>query len=322
MQGARLGHVTEPFDELGAHVSVAGGLALAPARGRDLGCGAIQIFLKNQRQWAAPPLDRRTAREFRAARRRSGIRHAFAHGSYLVNLATPVSGAWRQAVDTFTDELQRAEALGLACLVVHPGSHMGAGREAGLDAVARAVDEALARTPRARVRVALENTAGGGNALGGTFEDLAGIIGRVRRSERVGVCLDTCHLFVAGYDIRTAAGYAAAVERCALTVGLERVLAFHLNDASAPLGSALDRHEHIGRGRLGLRPFRLLLNDVRFARVPKVLETPKDPEPVADLENLATLRRLRGGPVSRGGTASPGRPKRRPGSPRGRSPFA
>ena len=285
--------MTRALDELGAHVSVAGGLAQGPARGRELGCGAIQIFLKNQRQWAAPPLDRRTVREFRAARRRAGIPHAFAHGSYLVNLATPVPGAWRQAVDTFTDELQRAEALGLACLVVHPGSHMGAGRETGLDAVARAVDEALAQTPRARVRVALENTAGGGNALGGTFEDLAGIIGRVRRSERVGVCLDTCHLFVAGYDIRTAAGYAAAMERCALTVGLGRVLAFHLNDASAPLGSALDRHEHIGRGRLGLRPFRLLLNDARFARAPKVLETPKDPEPLADLKNLATLRRLR-----------------------------
>src|SRR5919198_6412346 len=147
-QGARLEAVRGYSDELGAHVSVAGGLPLAPARGRDLGCGAIQIFLKNQRQWAAPPLDPRTAREFRAVRRRAGIRHAFAHGSYLVNLATPIPSAWRQAVDTFTDELQRAEALGLACLVVHPGSHMGAGREAGLHAVARAVDEALGRTAR------------------------------------------------------------------------------------------------------------------------------------------------------------------------------
>jgi deoxyribonuclease-4 len=293
MQGARLEAVRGDSDELGAHVSVAGGLALAPARGLELGCGAIQIFLKNQRQWAAPPLDPRVARTFRAARRRAGIRHAFAHGSYLVNLATPAPDAWRQAVATFTDELQRAEALGLDCLVIHPGSHMGAGREAGLDAVARAVNDALARTRRARVRVALENTAGGGNALGGTFEDLAGIIGRVGRSTRVGVCLDTCHLFVAGYDIRTRAGYEAAIERCARTVGLTRVLVFHLNDASAALGSSLDRHEHIGRGRLGLRPFRLLLNDARFARVPKVLETPKEPEPTADLRNLATLRRLR-----------------------------
>jgi len=286
--------VTRRLDELGAHVSVAGGLDLAPGRGRELGCGAIQIFLKNQRQWAAPPLDPRAVTAFRAARRRHRIRHAFAHGSYLVNLATPVPAAWRQAVETFSDELRRAEALGLGFLVVHPGSHLGAGHEAGLAAVARALDEALARVPRARVRVALENTAGGGHTLGGTFEDLAGIIGRVRRAERVGICLDTCHLFVAGYDIRTPTGYAAAMERCARTVGLGRVLAFHLNDASAPLGSGLDRHEHIGRGRLGLRPFRLLLNDRRFARVPKVLETPKEPEPTADLRNLATLRRLRG----------------------------
>ena len=293
MQAGRRPAAATPSDELGAHVSVAGGLAQAPPRGRELGCGAIQIFLKNQRQWAAPPLDRETARAFRAARRQSGIRHAFAHGSYLVNLATHEPAAWRQAVDAFSDELQRAEALGLACLVVHPGSHLGSGREVGLDAIARAIDEGLARTPRARVRVALENTAGGGNALGGTFEDLADIIGRVRRSDRVGVCLDTCHLFVAGYDIRTAAGYTTAIERCARTVGLPRILAFHLNDASAPLGSALDRHEHIGRGRLGLRPFRLLLNDARFSHVPKVLETPKEPEPFADLRNLATLRRLR-----------------------------
>jgi deoxyribonuclease-4 len=285
--------VTPTRDELGAHVSIAGGLALAPGRGRALGCGAIQIFLKNQRQWAAPPLDPAAARAFRAARRRAGIRHAFAHGSYLVNLATPEPAAWRQAVDTFADELERAAALDLHCLVVHPGSHLGSGREAGLAAVARAVDEALARTARARVCVALENTAGGGNALGGTFEDLAGIIGRVRRPERVGVCLDTCHLFAAGYDIRTPAGYAAAIERCARTVGLGRVLAFHLNDAAAGLGSGLDRHENIGRGRLGLAPFRCLLNDRRFARVPKVLETPKEPEPTADLRNLATLRRLR-----------------------------
>jgi deoxyribonuclease-4 len=278
-------------DELGAHVSIAGGVALAPGRGRDLGCGAIQIFLKNQRQWAAPPLDPADARAFRAARRRAGLAHAFAHGSYLVNLASPTPAAWVQALATFVDELRRAEALGLGWLVVHPGSHMGAGREAGVAAVARAVDEGLARTRR--VRVALENTAGAGNALGRTFEDLADIVARVRRPGRVGVCLDTCHLFAAGYDIRTPRGYAAAMDRCAQTVGLSRVLAFHLNDARAPLGSGLDRHEHIGRGRLGLAPFRLLLNDARFAAVPKVLETPKEPEPTADLRNLATLRRLR-----------------------------
>jgi len=280
-------------DELGAHVSIAGGVALAPARGRALGCGAIQIFVRNQRQWTAPPLQPADARAFRAARRRAGVRHAFAHGSYLVNLACPEPTAWRQAVAAFTEELRRAEALGLEALVVHPGSHLGAGVEAGLDAVARGVREGLAATRGARVKVALENTAGAGNVLGRTFSELAAMLERLDRATRVGVCVDTCHLFAAGYDIRTPAGYALAMAECVELIGVKRVLAFHLNDAKAPLGSGLDRHENIGRGFLGLRPFRLLLNDRRFARVPKVLETPKEPEPVADLRNLAILRRLR-----------------------------
>ena len=285
--------MTVARDELGAHVSIAGGVALAPARGRALGCGAIQIFVKNQRQWAAPPLTAADARAFRRERRRARLRHAFAHGSYLVNLACPDPAGWRQAVDTFTDELRRAARLGLDALVVHPGSHLGAGAEAGLDAIARAIEEGLRATRRAGVKVALENTAGAGHVLGRTFAELAAILDRLARPARVGVCVDTCHLFVAGYDIRTPAGYALAMAECIELVGAERVLAVHLNDAKAPLGSGLDRHEHIGRGALGLGPFRLLLNDRRFARVPKVLETPKEPEPTADLRNLAALRRLR-----------------------------
>jgi deoxyribonuclease IV len=280
-------------DELGAHVSIAGGVARAPARGQALGCGAIQIFVKNQRQWAAPPLTAAEARAFRHERHRARLRHAFAHGSYLVNLACPDPAGWRQAVDTFTDELRRAAMLGLDALVVHPGSHLGAGVEAGLDAIARGIDRGLRATRRARVKVALENTAGAGNVLGRTFAELRAILERLGHPPRVGVCIDTCHLFVAGYDIRTAAGYAMAMAECLELVGAERVLAFHLNDARAPLGSGLDRHENIGRGALGLAPFRRLLNDRRFAGVPKVLETPKEPEPTADLRNLATLRRLR-----------------------------
>ena len=285
--------VVRAGDELGAHVSIAGGLTLAPARGRQLGCAAIQIFVKNQRQWAAPPLTPADARAFRRARRSAGLRHAFAHGSYLVNLACPDPAGWRQAVDTFTEELRRSAMLGLDALVVHPGSHLGAGVEPGLDAIARAIAEALRATRRSRVKVALENTAGAGNVLGRTFSELRAILDRLGHPPRVGVCLDTCHLFVAGYDIRTAAGYARAMAECIETIGVDRVLAFHLNDSRAPLGSGLDRHENIGRGFLGLEPFRLLLNDRRFARVPKVLETPKEPEPSADLRNLATLRRLR-----------------------------
>ena len=280
-------------DDLGAHMSIAGGLHLALERGHALDCGAVQIFVKNQRQWAARPLGDEEVRAFRAARRATGIPAVFAHGSYLINLASPAPAAWRQAVDAFTDELERAEALGLSCVAIHPGSHLGSGVEAGLGRVAAAVAEVLRRTRGYRVRVALENTAGAGGTLGRTFAELGAMLDRVGRPRRVGVCLDTCHLFAAGYDIRTAAGYRAAMAECARAVGLERVLAFHLNDAKAPLGSGLDRHENIGRGWLGLAPFRRLLGDARFGGVPKVLETPKEPEPAADRRNLAVLRRLR-----------------------------
>ncbi len=285
--------MTPPGDEIGAHMSIAGGLHRALERGREVGCGAVQIFLKNQRQWAAKPLEADEVRMFRAARRRTGIRRAFAHSSYLINLASPDASAWAQAVTAFTDELERAEALELSCVVIHPGSHMGGGLEAGLRRVIAALDQVLARTSGCRVKVALENTAGGGNSLGRTFAELATLIDGAARPERIGVCVDTCHLFAAGYDLRTAAGYGRAMAECEAAVGRRRVLAFHLNDARAPLGSGLDRHEHIGRGFLGLAPFRYLLNDHRFARVPKVLETPKEPEPTADLRNLSTLRRLR-----------------------------
>jgi deoxyribonuclease IV len=285
--------MTRARDELGAHMSIAGGLSLALERGREVGCGAVQIFLKNQRQWAAKLLAAGEVRAFRAARRATGVRHVFAHSSYLINLGNPSPALWSQAVDAFTDELERAEALGLSCVVIHPGSHMGAGLEAGLARVTAALDESLARTAGYRVKVALENTAGAGNTIGRTFGELGALLERAARPERLGVCLDTCHLFAAGYDVRTAAGYRRAMAECGATVGLKRVLAFHLNDAKAPLGSGLDRHENIGRGALGLVPFRLLLNDRRFARVPKVLETPKEPEPTADLRNLAVLRKLR-----------------------------
>ena len=279
-------------------MSIAGGLWRALERGQALGCGAVQIFLKNQRQWAGPPLTPDDVRAFAAARRRTRIRAVFAHASYLINLAVPRSAEWARAVDVFTDELERGEALGLGCLVIHPGSHLGAGLEAGLARVAAALDEATSRTAGYRIRIALENTAGGGDTLGRHFAELGVLIGRVLRPERVGVCIDTCHLFAAGYDIRSAVGWEAAVTECAEQVGLERVLAFHLNDARAGLGSGLDRHEHIGQGYLGRPAFRRLLVDARFRRVPKVLETPKEPEPVADQRNLARLRALASGPTS------------------------
>jgi deoxyribonuclease-4 len=281
-----------PADLLGAHMSIAGGLHRALERGAALGCGAVQIFLKNQRQWAAPPLADADVRAFQSARRGSGIRSVFAHASYLVNLAAPADAQWAQAVDAFADEIERAEALGLACVVIHPGSHAGAGSEAGLARVTAALDEVTRRTAGYRVRIALENTAGAGHTVGRTFRELGSLLSRAARPERLGICIDTCHLFAAGYDVRRARGWVAAFAECVECIGPRRVLAFHLNDSRAALGSGLDRHEHIGRGGLGLEPFRRLLNDPRFAHVPKVLETPKEPEPIADRRNLATLRRL------------------------------
>jgi deoxyribonuclease IV len=290
-------------DDLGAHMSIAGGLHRALERGHDLGCGTVQIFLKNQRQWAARALGSEEVQAFQGAVRATGIRTVFAHASYLINLAAggPQRG---QAIDAFTDELERAEALGLTSVVIHPGSHLGEGLEAGIARVVAAVDEVTRRTQGYRVQIALENTAGAGHAIGRTLAELAAIIGRSAQPERLGVCLDTCHLFAGGHDIRTRRGYAALMEECASRLGVARVVAFHLNDSRAPLGSGLDRHEHIGRGFLGRAAFAWLLNDPRFATVPKVLETPKEPEPRADRRNLATLRALRRGP-------SPGRPRER-----------
>lgn len=280
-------------DLLGAHMSIAGGLSRALERGREVGCSVVQIFLKNQRQWAARAYTDSEVREFRAAWKATGVRVVFAHANYLINLATPVAAEWLRAVDVFHDELERAEALGLPFVVIHPGSHREAGLDEGIRRVARAIDVLHDRTRGQRVRIVLENTAGGGATIGRSFEELAAVMGAVREPDRVGVCLDTCHLFAAGYDIRTPDGYEATIARCRRLLGLRRVRAFHLNDAKQSLGSGLDRHEKIGRGHLGVEPFRRLMNDRRFARVPMALETPKDPEPRADRDALALLRRLR-----------------------------
>jgi deoxyribonuclease IV len=282
-------------DLLGAHMSIAGGLYRALERGQAVGCSVVQIFLKNQLQWAARPYTAEDVALFTAARRRTGIRTVFAHSSYLINLAAADPREWQRAVAAFHDELERAEALELSFVIVHPGSHRGEGLEAGVARIARALDLVLERTRGYRVMVLLENTAGGGATIGRSFEELAALLAAVRDADRVGVCLDTCHLFAAGYDVRTPEGYERTVRTCARLVGLRRVRAFHLNDAKAPLGSGLDRHEKIGSGELGVQPFRLLMRDRRFARVPMALETPKDPEPTADRQALALLRRLRAG---------------------------
>lgn len=280
-------------DLLGAHMSIAGGLHLALERGREVGCSVVQIFLKNQLQWAAKPYTQEDIRQFAAARKATGIRTVFAHSSYLINLASAAPAEWKRAVGAFHDELERAEALGLPFVIIHPGSHKGLGLDEGIQRIVAALDEVTARTRGYRVRVLLENTAGGGATIGRSFEELAALLGGARAPERLGVCLDTCHLFAAGYDLRTREGYRDVMGSCARIVGLRHVRAFHLNDAKAPLGSGLDRHEKIGRGRLGKEAFRWLMTDRRFDGVPMALETPKDPEPRADRAALALLRKLR-----------------------------
>jgi deoxyribonuclease IV len=274
-------------------MSIAGGLYRALERGEEVGCSVVQIFLKNQLQWTAKAYTSEDITLFKAAWKRTGIKSVFAHSSYLINLAAAEACEWQRAVEAFHDELERAEALGLPFVIIHPGSHRGEGLAAGVARIARALDLVLERTRGYRVTVLLENTAGGGATIGRSFEELAALLDAVKEPERVGICLDTCHLFAAGYDVRSRDGYEAAMRACARLIGIRRVRAFHLNDAKAPCGSGLDRHEKIGRGKMGVAAFRLLMNDRRFARVPMALETPKDPEPKADRDALALLRRLR-----------------------------
>ena len=285
-------------DLLGAHMSIAGGVYRALERGLEVGCSVVQIFLKNQLQWTAAPYTEEDIRRFSKAWKATRMRTVFAHSSYLINLAAPAAAEWKRAVAAFHDELERAEALGLPFVIIHPGSHRGEGLEAGIRRIEAALDELTARTRGYRVMVLLENTAGGGATIGRTFEELEMLLDAVKVPERVGVCLDTCHLFAAGYDLRTPEGYEAAMQACARHLGIRRVRAFHLNDAKAPLGSGLDRHEKIGKGKLGVAAFRRLMTDGRFLRVPMALETPKAPEPQSDRAALALLRKLRASALS------------------------
>ncbi len=274
-------------------MSIAGGVDKAPLRGREVGCDAIQIFTKSNRQWRARPLGDDEVAAFRANLDAAGIGSVVAHDCYLLNLAAPVAAVWKRSVAAFRDELERAERLGIPYLVTHPGSHLSAGEAEGVARVAEALNILHAALPRHRVRVLLETTAGQGTSLGHRFEQLAAILEQVEAAQRVGLCLDTCHLFAAGYDIRSPAGYRETMRRLAACGGPARVKAIHLNDSRQGLGSRVDRHAHIGEGCLGSAAFRLFLNDPRFRAVPMILETPKDADFVAaDRRNLARLRRL------------------------------
>jgi deoxyribonuclease-4 len=278
----------------GAHMSIAGGCHNAVAAALAHGCQTLQLFTKNSNQWDAPPLTDDAVRTFRAALRKSGLRYATAHDSYLINLASPDEALFRRSVEAFLIELQRAEQLGLRYLVMHPGAHMGSGEEEALGRVARALDEVHARCAGFKVKVLLETTAGQGTTLGHRFEHLARILALVAEPRRLGVCLDTCHVFAAGYPLAPAAEYEATLREFDRLIGLRRLRVFHVNDSKKPLGSRVDRHAHIGRGCLGLEPFRLLVNDPRFRDRPMILETPKeeDDNPDMDAVNLGVLRKL------------------------------
>lgn len=277
---------------LGAHVSTAGGLYKSPGNGLGLGCQSIQIFTRNQRQWKAKPLTDSEVEQFHQELNRSGIQSTAAHASYLLNLGSPEPSGLARSRETFHQELERCRRLGLDFLIVHPGAHLGSGESAGLRTVAVSLNQAFQQNRDVCTRVLLETTAGQGSNLGCRFEHLAEILSMVEESERVGVCVDTCHIFAAGYDLRDGASYHRTIGQLDQVLGLGRVQAFHLNDSKRELGSRVDRHEHIGEGWIGTEGFRLLVNDRRFVRTPMILETPGGETHYE--KNLRKLRKLHG----------------------------
>ncbi|MBI3096628.1 MAG: deoxyribonuclease IV [Planctomycetes bacterium] len=283
---------------LGAHMSIAGGLHHAILAAEEVGARTLQVFTKQSSQWRAKPITEADLVRWKAERERTKIGPIVAHDSYLINLGQPDETKWREACEAFRIELERCEALEIRRLIMHPGAHLGSGEEAGLRRIAQALDVVHARTAGFAVRVCLEATAGQGTNLGYRFEHLRRILDLVHEPDRVGVCVDTCHIFAAGYDIRTSEGYARTFDTFDRIVGLNRILAFHVNDSKKPFLSRVDRHEHIGRGFIGSEAFRCLMRDERFRDVPMLLETPKDPG--MEVRNLALLRAMRAGETANG----------------------
>ena len=281
---------------LGAHESVAGGAWNAIARGRADGCEAVQIFARPAQQWRARPMPPDEVSMFRSEHATVGW-PAMSHASYLINLCAGDPVILEKSVDALEEELLRAEELGLDFVVLHPGAHLGAGREEGIEAAAESLSEVHARTRGFRVRLLLELTAGQGSCLGCRFDDMAAMLERTRGGDGMGICFDTCHAHASGLDLSTEEGYERAFESFARVIGLDRLRAFHLNDSKTPTGSRVDRHAEIGDGYLGLLPFWRLVNDPRFANVPGVLETPSGPDKLPSFaRNLERLRALIGAP--------------------------
>lgn len=278
---------------LGAHESVSGGLYKAFGHIAKVGGESLQIFTRNQRQWNAPPLTDEEIHLFRESWKGAGRIPVASHASYLINLGSGKKDQAARSVAAFAEELKRCNALGIPWVVIHPGSHGGDGVEAGLENIVRNLDRTFEGAGKdSTVKVLLETTAGQGTGLGSRFEELAWVIERSKRSDRIGVCLDTCHIFAGGYDFRTPETYQQSFLEFDRIIGLERLCFFHLNDSKKDLGSKVDRHEHIGEGKIGLDGFRYLVNDPRFANHPMTLETPKEKDLEEDRVNLATLRSL------------------------------
>lgn len=277
---------------LGAHVSTAGGVASAIDRACAIGCTAMQIFVKNNMQWFARPLGAAEVRAFREHPLRDSLRSVFGHSGYLINLAASDPALHKLSMRSLREELVRANQLALPFLVLHPGAHMGRGVEAGLEKVVASLDAICGMIPEVKTRIALETTAGQGSSLGRTFEELAFILRGCREPERFCVCLDTAHLFAAGYDLGSDEGIMRTFDQFKKLIGFKRLAAIHMNDSKAGGGSRVDRHEHIGKGKIGLNAFRYIMREPCFRNIPKVLETPKGRDMAEDVVNLATLRSL------------------------------
>lgn len=278
---------------IGSHVSIAGGLHKAFATAQEIGCTAMQMFTKNANRWQAKPLTDTAIDAFTSAWNASNIQSIAVHDSYLINLATAKLALLEKSRKALLEELQRCEQLGIPYLVMHPGAHVGSGEEDGLKRVAESFDIIHEQTPGYACQILIETTAGQGTTLGYRFEHLAAIRDLTQEPERLGVCLDTCHIFAAGYELRTGDGYHATMQAFEDIIGLPQLMLLHVNDSLKPLGSRIDRHQGIGQGYIGREGFRHLMQDQRLARVPKILETPKADDPIAsDRQNLQILREL------------------------------
>lgn len=279
---------------LGAHMSIAGGYYKAIEAAESVGCECVQLFTKNNNQWRAKPITDEDVERFRAALATSGIMHSMSHASYLINIASPKQELRNKSIDALIVELERADKLGIPYVVFHPGSFTTSDEETGLQAIVDSLNQVLSATENLQSIPLLENTAGQGSNLGWDFKHLGTIIKGVLDSDRVGVCIDTCHAFAAGYPMDTLENYESTIQKMKRGFGIRKIKAFHLNDSKKPFASRKDRHEHIGEGEMGLAPFRFLLNDKRFSTIPMVIETEKGNRDGEDMDamNLRVLRSL------------------------------